>query len=119
MKQLTKHTPEGNTNMTDLIPHYAEFVENMMLTEGDTRIIENTLGLVGESGEIAEKIKKYFRDGHIDKANLQKELGDVIFYWFAIHGAMGIDPAQTIEVNIEKLSDRKLRGVLRGSGDNR
>lgn len=104
---------------TNLIPHYAAFVEDMMLTEGDTRVIENTLGLVGESGEIAEKIKKYFRDGTIDKTNLQKELGDVIFYWFALHGAMGIDPEETIEANMVKLSDRKNRGVLRGSGDNR
>ena len=105
--------------MTDLITHYADFVESMILTEGDARITENTLGLAGETGEIAEKIKKYYRDGVIDKKDLQKELGDVIFYWFALHGAMGMDPTKSIEANMIKLSDRKDRGVLRGSGDNR
>ena len=105
--------------MDNLIEHYAEFVESMILTEGDARVTENTLGLAGETGEIAEKIKKYYRDGTIDKKALQKELGDVIFYWFALHGAYDLDPTETIKANIVKLSDRKDRGVLRGSGDNR
>ena len=105
--------------MSNLIEHYAEFVESMILTEGDARVTENTLGLAGETGEIAEKIKKYYRDGVIDKKDLQKEFGDVIFYWFALHGAMGMDPSKSIEANMIKLSDRKDRGVLRGSGDNR
>ena len=105
--------------MSNLIEHYAEFVESMILTEGDARVTENTLGLAGETGEIAEKIKKYYRDGVIDKKDLQKEFGDVIFYWFALHGAMGMDPSKSIEANMIKLSDRKNRGVLRGSGDNR
>ena len=105
--------------MSNLIEHYAEFVESMILTEGDARITENTLGLAGETGEIAEKIKKYYRDGVIDKTDLRKELGDVIFYWFALHGAMGMNPTESIEANMVKLSDRKNRGVLRGSGDNR
>jgi len=105
--------------MSNLIEHYAEFVESMILTEGDARVTENTLGLAGETGEIAEKIKKYYRDGVIDKKDLQKEFGDVIFYWFALHGAMGMDPTKSIEANMIKLSDRKDRGVLRGSGDNR
>lgn len=105
--------------MNNLIEHYTEFVESMILTEGDARVTENTLGLAGETGEIAEKIKKYYRDGVIDKKDLQKEFGDVIFYWFALHGAMGMDPTKSIEANMIKLSDRKDRGVLRGSGDNR
>ena len=105
--------------MSNLIEHYAEFVESMILTEGDARITENTLGLAGETGEIAEKIKKYYRDGVIDKTDLRKELGDVLFYWFALHGAMGIDPTKSIEANMIKLADRRKRGVLRGSGDNR
>lgn len=105
--------------MNNLIEHYTEFVESMILTEGDARVTENTLGLAGETGEIAEKIKKYYRDGVIDKKDLQKEFGDVIFYWFALHGAMGMDPSKSIEANMIKLSDRKNRGVLRGSGDNR
>jgi NTP pyrophosphatase (non-canonical NTP hydrolase) len=98
---------------------YAEFVESMILTEGADRLVENTLGLVGEAGEVAEKIKKKVRDGNIDLQGLQKELGDVIFYWYALHGALGLDPETTKSMNKEKLTSRKERGTLQGNGDNR
>ena len=99
---------------------YSDFVESMVITEGDDRIYENTLGLVGESGEVAEKIKKKVRgDGHLDLDAVQKELGDVIFYWYALHGALGLKPSDTIQMNVNKLSSRKERGTIKGSGDNR
>ena len=99
--------------------NYAEFVESMMLTHGQDRLAENTLGLVGEAGEVAEKVKKYFRDTKLDEEAIQKELGDVIFYWYALHGALRLDPEETIKINVDKLSARKDRGTLQGSGDNR
>ena len=99
--------------------NYAAFVESMVITEGDDRLFENTLGLVGEAGEVAEKIKKIVRDGNTDLEAVQKELGDVIFYWTALHGALGLDPEDTIGRNIDKLSARKERGTIRGNGDNR
>ena len=98
---------------------YSKFVESMIITEGQDRLFENTLGLVGEAGEVAEKVKKYFRDTTLDEAAIQKELGDVIFYWYALHGALGLDPEETIKMNMEKLTSRKERGVIKGSGDNR
>ena len=98
---------------------YLSFVESMTLTHGRDRLAENTLGLVGEAGEVAEKIKKFFRDNTLDEASIQKELGDVIFYWYALHGALGLDPQETIDKNVEKLSSRKERGTLRGNGDER
>jgi len=98
---------------------YLSFVESMILTHGRDRLAENALGLVGEAGEVAEKIKKFFRDNTLDEAAIQKELGDVIFYWFALHGALGLDPQETLDKNVDKLSARKERGTIRGSGDNR
>ena len=59
--------------------NYAEFVESMIITDNKDRLIENTLGLVGEAGEVAEKIKKVVRDGNVNLDAIQKELGDVIF----------------------------------------
>ena len=103
----------------DFYDNYAAFVESMIITDGKDRLVENTLGLVGEAGEVAEKIKKIVRDGNTDLEAIQKELGDVIFYWFALHGALALEPAGTIGMNIEKLSARKERGTIRGSGDNR
>ena len=61
---------------------YGDEVEKLILTHGktyvDKRLMENTLGLVGEAGEFAEKIKKHIRDGNeISQLELVKELGDV------------------------------------------
>ena len=107
--------PESEQAVVD----YLSFVESMILTHGRDRLAENTLGLVGEAGEVAEKIKKFFRDNTLDEAAIQKELGDVIFYWYAMHGALKLDPEKTIKMNMEKLSSRKERGVIQGSGDDR
>lgn len=98
---------------------YSSFVESMIFTYGSDRLAENALGLVGEAGEVAEKIKKFFRDTTLDTEAIQKELGDVIFYWVALHNALSIDPSVTVEMNIKKLSSRKDRGVLSGEGDDR
>ena len=64
---------------------YGNEVEKLILTNGktyvDKRLMENTLGLVGEAGEFAEKIKKQIRDGNeVNQLELVKELGDVLFY---------------------------------------
>ena len=101
------------------IEEYGEFVEDMVLTYGRDRLAENALGLVGEAGEVAEKVKKFYRDNTLDEGSIQKELGDVIFYWFAMHGALNLDPETTISTNMSKLRSRKERGTLRGNGDNR
>ena len=105
--------------MTEL-NNYQEQVESLILTEGVTRIVENTLGLVGETGEIAEKIKKSFRDGtEIDCDDIAKELGDVLFYVAALASVYEIKLSDIAATNLNKLFDRKERNVLQGSGDNR
>ena len=82
------------------------------------------LGLVGESGEIAEKIKKIVRDhdsdlSKVDVEDLKKELGDVMWYVAVLADYFDIPLDEVGETNIAKLASRKERGVLGGSGDNR
>ena len=82
------------------------------------------LGLVGESGEIAEKVKKIVRDhdsdlAKVDIEDLKKELGDVMWYIAVIADYFDIPLSEVGEKNIEKLASRQKRGVLGGSGDNR
>ena len=81
-----------------------------------------TLGLVGESGEIANKIKKIIRD-KIPSANwktdLPNEIGDVLWYCAMLADYLDADLGAIMENNLEKLQSRKKRGVLGGSGDNR
>lgn len=82
-------------------------------------IIYPTLGLCGEAGEVAEKIKKFKRDGVLDTKEVAKELGDVLWYVANLAGDLGYTLSQIAQMNVEKLTDRAERNVLSGSGDNR
>lgn len=99
---------------------YSAWVEKKILTSGSDRLIENTLGLVGEAGEVAEKIKKLIRDSsRFQNEEIMKELGDVVFYATALANIYGRGLQEVLQLNIEKLDDRQKRGKLKGSGDNR
>ena len=98
---------------------YSAWVEKKIITEGDTRLIENTLGLVGEAGEVAEKIKKLFRDGAVDEDAIKKEIGDVVFYATALANYFNGNLQEVIDINVDKLDGREARGTIQGSGDNR
>ncbi len=83
-----------------------------------------TLGLSGESGEVAEKIKKVIRDknGKVDtqtKDELAKELGDVLWYVSQLATELKLSLESIAKNNINKLYSRKRRDKLSGSGDNR
>ena len=101
------------------IKTYGELVEKLVITTGNTRLTEYTLGLCGEAGEVAEKIKKFFRDEDFSKEDIVKELGDVLFYITALANHIGSDLQIVMNKNIEKLHDRKKRNKIQGSGDNR
>lgn len=83
------------------------------------KIIYPALGLCGESGEVAEKIKKYLRDGTLNDKEVAKELGDVLWYIANLAEDLGYDLAEIADMNLEKLADRTNRNVIKGSGDNR
>ena len=88
------------------------------------RVVYPTLGLCGEAGEVAEKIKKVLRDKEgiflvEDKEQIKKELGDVLWYIANIANDLFINMDDIAKGNIEKLNSRKERGVIHGSGDNR
>lgn len=90
----------------------------------DAKLMAQVLGLVGESGEIAEKFKKILRDknGKLsteDKQEIIKELGDVLWYVSVVATLIGGSLEDVAKGNIEKLASRQQRGVLKGSGDNR
>lgn len=79
------------------------------------------LGLTGEAGEYAEKIKKKLRDGD-EKFNPEaaaKELGDVLWYITRSANELGYSLRDIAAMNVAKLTARKAKGTLQGSGDNR
>ena len=83
-----------------------------------------TLGLVGEAGEIANKVKKIMRDNNgkleeINKADIFDELGDVLWYCASLADELGVNLEDVAKVNLIKLEDRMNRGKIQGSGDKR
>lgn len=91
------------------------------------------LGLAGEAGEVVEKVKKLVRDDEMPldegfdtrtidpekRLAIARELGDICFYIAMIADDIDYTFSEIAEMNLEKLADRKNRGQLRGSGDNR
>lgn len=99
---------------------YNDFVKGMKVYPEKHAIVYPALGLAGEAGEIAEKVKKYLRgDKPLDKQALLKELGDPLWYITSLADDLGFTLQDVVDANIEKLSSRKERGVLKGSGDDR
>jgi NTP pyrophosphatase (non-canonical NTP hydrolase) len=87
-------------------------------------IVYPTLGLVNESGEVAGKIKKIFRDknGEISAADrdaLKYELGDVLWYLTQICTELDLTLEEVAEANLEKLFSRLARNQIQGEGDHR
>lgn len=82
------------------------------------------LGLVGEAGEVADKLKKVIRDNDgvlTDPVRdaVAKELGDVMWYLAVLAAELDYDLETIAQNNLDKLASRQERGVLTGSGDNR
>ncbi len=112
----------------NLFMNFQEYQEKSRKTalypNKDNNFIYPTLGLVGEAGEVAEKIKKLIRDrgGIIDdgfKESVQKELGDVLWYLSQLATELGLNLDEIAQKNIEKLYSRLERGVINGDGDDR
>lgn len=86
------------------------------------------LGLCGEAGEFANKVKKIIRgdfplNGPCDCDERTKalvaELGDQLWYLSEAAGNIGVDLETVARMNLEKLANRKAAGTVRGDGDNR
>ena len=85
---------------------------------------EKVLGLVGEAGETADKVKKIIRDRkgaamEEDKDAIKKELGDVLWYVANVSRYLGFSLSDVAETNIDKLESRYQRNKLHGAGDER
>ena len=90
----------------------------------EKNFIYPTLGLAGEAGEVAEKVKKVIRDkeGKLDSETITDiglELGDVLWYLSQLATELGLSLDDIAERNISKLYSRLQRGKIHGNGDKR
>jgi NTP pyrophosphatase (non-canonical NTP hydrolase) len=88
------------------------------------QIIYPTLGLTGEAGEVADKVKKVIRDkgsvfSNTCNEEIAKEIGDVLWYLAMLSYDLGYSLEEIAKMNIEKLYSRKERDQIKGNGDNR
>ena len=88
------------------------------------RILYPALGMAGEAGEVANKVKKLIRDGPEGMADdwkeqIASEIGDVMWYCAALANDINMPLALIAAQNRDKLLARKQKGTLQGSGDTR
>ncbi|HEX5743993.1 MAG TPA: nucleoside triphosphate pyrophosphohydrolase family protein [Candidatus Saccharimonadales bacterium] len=105
---------------------YQERALTTVISEGNefNDLLHWVLGINGEAGEVAEKVKKIIRDkggrvSEADKKELGKEIGDVLWYLAVFAHHLDIKFDDIADDNLKKLADRHKRGRLQGSGDNR
>ena len=97
---------------------YQKIARSTAIYPKEYKVIYPALGLCGEAGEVAEKIKKNIRDGKsLDGVGL--ELGDVLWYISALADDLGVTLEEVAQANVDKLTSRKERNMISGSGDNR
>jgi len=102
---------------------YQEMAKTTAIYGDQHKILYPALGLAGEAGEVANKVKKLIRDGYEKNKDYRKEvaaeIGDVLWYCAVLADDIGCDLETIVNNNLIKLQDRMQRGVIGGSGDNR
>jgi NTP pyrophosphatase (non-canonical NTP hydrolase) len=104
--------------------HYSNKAREFAIYNKDMGAFYSVLGLCGESGEVADKLKKIYRDknGVIsdnDTKEIAYELGDVLWYLSNIATDLGLTLDDIAKLNLTKLYKRRENNTLHGEGDNR
>jgi len=122
---------EDDTTSTFTFDEYCQQAMDCAIYPGS--FVYPVLGLNGEAGEVAEKLKKFFRDSEYEmdlddpivemtpelRMELAMELGDCLWYITAAATDLGYELSEIAAINLDKLQDRKKRQMLKGSGDYR
>lgn len=109
---------KNNKNMT--VEEYQEIIHKTAIYPKEIGLAYCAMGLTGEAGEVADKVKKIYRDGtDIDQKAIGKELGDVLWYITAMANELGLSLQDIMQANYEKLIKRRETNTLSGSGDDR
>ena len=73
-------------------------------------LMTGAIGIASEGGEFSEIVKKcVFQGKPLDDETIfhcKRELGDIMWYWISSCRALGLDPNEVIEENVNKLKAR-------------
>ena len=103
---------------------YQQVAKQTAIYPREQAIIYPTLGLTGEAGEVANKVKKIIRDdGYKNNESLVQEIsaeiGDCLWYISVLADDIGCKLSDIANANLVKLANRKKKGTIHGSGDTR
>lgn len=110
------------------LDEYQRRARETALYPHEARLLYPVLKLSGEAGEVSEKLGKLMRDGGwrpgqalnaADREAMVRELGDVLWYLASVAADLNVGLEDVARRNLEKLADRRVRGVIHGSGDER
>ena len=109
---MTFNDYQAETNKTAIYPNKGN------------NVVYPVLGLAGETGEVADKIKKIWRDKNNiisdeDKLEIKKEMGDILWYLSQLATELQIDFDDVADTNVLKIKSRQERNKINGAGDNR
>ena len=103
---------------------YQRIAKTTAIYPATHKILYPALGLAGEAGEVANKVKKLVRDGTSSlpkewKEQIGSEIGDVLWYCAVLADDLGVSLGKIAADNETKLQNRKKKGTISGSGDTR
>lgn len=105
-----------------ILKNYVEWTRSTVAYQPSVEGDYLTAGLVGEVGEFYSALAKFHR-GDIDHQECmkraRKELGDVMWFIARLSDYYQWDIEELLQENMDKLNDRKARGVIKGDGDER
>ena len=116
-KEFLKRKNMSNITATE----YQKKAKETAIFPADKALEYLSLGLVGEAGEVANKVKKLIRDKKVllDTTVISSEIGDVLWYCAMLADYLDVNLGKFMDDNLDKLKSRKQRGTLGGTGDNR
>ena len=112
---LNRYAEFTETLASENSKNLESFIENIRYLDSTTDVnvallITSGIGLSSEGGEFNEVVKKILFQGKpLNKDNIfhmKRELGDIIWYWINACNALGLDPNDVIEENVNKLMTR-------------
>lgn len=121
-RRLLEDINKINASVTDF-NEYQRFMDKRSICPEDMKVVYPALGIAGEAGEVADKVKKICRDDNKDfykhREEIAKELGDVLWYISRLAGDLGYKLSDIAQINVNKVNSRWDTNTVHGQGDNR